>query len=307
MILVVGGTGFIGRHFLQSLAGSQRLAVTASRNPDRAFLAEHAASIEAVTMSELYRQPDRLAEFSAVVWLAGGNGPAQNVGEPWREMSQTVEPVVEFAHRALRVRPDMHFVYLSSGGTVYGSVCGRLATEDMPLRPISSYGFGKVVAEAALFSIAASHGLKLTVLRPSNPIGAWQVGKQQGVVRSILNAMKTDAPFTIFGDGENLRDYFDARDLAAAIVRTLDMPDQAAGRIFNVGSGQARSVNDIVSLVETVTGQTLNVVRLPGRSVDVKEIVLDTSRIRAELGWAAKIPLKQSVEDMVAGSSVIAD
>lgn len=300
MILVIGGTGFIGRNLLLRLHASGLPTITASRNPNQKFLDAYLPNVKALSMSELYAAPESiLPKCSAVLWLAGGAGPGQNAKQPWLEMGDTVQPVMQMAHAVLEHRSDAHFVFLSSGGTVYGNPDVCPVPENVPLRPISAYGFGKVVSEQALSLISATTGLRLSVLRPANPVGRWQSGDQQGLIAVILNSIVQNRPVIRLGDGTAIRDYFDVSDLCSAIISVIEHPRVSVGATYNVGSGIGHSINDILALVGKVLGKRVEVEDHPARAHDVHSIVLDCTRIRNDLGWQAETSLADTVQSMV--------
>jgi UDP-glucose 4-epimerase len=300
VILVIGGTGFIGRNLLLSLHASGLKAITASRIPNHVFLNAYMPSVEAISMCDLYAAPELvLPKCSAVIWLAGGAGPGQNAQEPWLEMGETVQPVVQMAHAVIEHQPHAHFVFLSSGGTVYGNPEVCPVHENVPLRPISAYGFGKVMSEQALSLLSETVGLRLSVLRPANPVGRWQTGDRQGLIAVILNAIDQNRPVIRLGEGTAVRDYFDVGDLCAAIIAVIDQPRKSIGATYNVGSGIGYSINEIIDLVGKVVGKRVEVEDRPARAQDVRNIVLDCTRIRSALGWHAETPLVDTIQALV--------
>ena len=208
--------------------------------------------------------------------------------------------MLRMLHAIAAHNPATHFVFLSSGGTVYGHSGEKPVAEDAPLRPVSAYGFSKVMSEKAIDLMASTAGLRATILRPSNPVGAWQSGERQGLVGAILNAAAAGTPFQRIGAGETVRDYFDVRDLCEAILAVLDQPDLSVGQTFNVGSGEGLTINQILAKTAEVTGRWVEVVNVPARTFDVERIVLDTQAIRQALCWQARISLETTIRNMAA-------
>lgn len=302
MILVFGGTGFIGKNLLEALHGQGRAAMTVSRHPDMLFVMRHAPSVEPLPVEAFHGDPAaHLHGCRAVVYLASSSTPAVNLETPWREAADNLEPLLRVLHEtSTKSGPQgtPHFVFISSGGTVYGPTGGEPATEDRPLRPISPYGLGKKTMEAAVEFMARTRGLRATVLRPANPVGRWQRSRSQGVVGALMRAAEARMPFRMVGDGTVVRDYFDVADLVEAILAVIDLPDRSAGQTFNVGSGRGHSVQEVLQLVERVTGRSIEVEALPARASDVDRIVLDIRRIGETLGWRPTRPLERSLRDL---------
>ena len=298
MIFVFGGTGFIGKNLVKSLLAKGYGVRVASRNPDTSFLNTHAPEAEVMTLEQFMADPDSaLFGVQNVVYAASTSTPGANLATPWREARNTVETSMQMMSAVVH-HSDAHLVYLSSGGTVYGERTDALIREDAPLNPISPYGLGKKMTEAAIDFMVRSQGLRVTVLRPSNPIGRWQMSLSQGVVGALMRAAKQDSLFPMIGDGEAVRDYFDVRDLVFAIEATIDHPAKSLGRTWNVGSGKGTSVREMLSLVEEVSGKTIRTETLPARSTDVNRVVLDTTAIRTGLNWAPRYELHQSLSDI---------
>lgn len=304
MIVVIGGTGFVGKNLTQTLhAAGQPLRVV-SRRPDTGFLDTHAPQAEALTLETFLADPAAaLFGCEAVVYLASTSTPGVNLDTPWRESCDTVEPATRVMTMVAR-HSKAHFVYLSSGGTVYGQCHDPMIGEDVPLNPISPYGLGKKMTEAAIAYMALNQGLRATILRPSNPIGQWQTSLSQGVVGALMRAARAGTPFPEIGDGCAVRDFFDVRDLVTAILGVLAAPEKSVGQTWNVGSGQGHSIREMRELVQEVTGQPITVEHHPARQSDVDRVVLDISRIRAAIGWEPEISLRVSLQDIWAAQKI---
>ncbi len=298
MILVFGGTGFIGKHLVSALAKAGRAVTVVSRTPDEAFLAREAPGATALTAEAFAAAPqDALQGCQGVVYLAARSVPGSNLDTPSREVVENVEPA--FATMQEVARQGAHFVFLSSGGAIYGQHQETTAlAESVPPAPISPYGVGKEMIEAAIRYTARAHGLRATVLRPSNPIGRWQTSRAQGVVGALMRAADGGEPFLMFGDGSSVRDYLAVEDLVTAITETLDRPEIASGRTWNVGSGRGHSLSEMIALTEAVSGRRIKRVELPARPSDPERVVLDIGAIRDALGWEPKHPLEDCLADI---------
>jgi UDP-glucose 4-epimerase len=186
---------------------------------------------------------------------------------------------LESVLRRLRRYPGMRFVYLSSGGTVYGCPSYLPVDEDHPLSPIVPYGTNRVAAERLIDSEAVRHGLAATVLRPSNVYGPGQpAGRGQGVIAAFLDAARREAACVVYGDGSIVRDYLHVDDLGDVVVRLIDSSDVPSP--LNVGSGEPVSLLGLAETIRNVTGRQLMLAHEPERHYDVKKIVLDVTRLR---------------------------
>lgn len=298
MILVVGGTGFVGKNLVMSLHTKGYPVRVVSRTPDMAFLETHAPGTTALSLEQFMADPKAaLFGVKTLVYLASTSTPGANQDTPWREARDTVEAAMRVMNTVVQ-HGNAHMIYLSSGGTVYGETALDTISEDTPLNPISPYGLGKKMTEGAVDFMARTRGLRATILRPSNPIGRFQVSLSQGVVGALMRAARTGRVFPMIGGGLAVRDYFDVRDLAHAIEAVIDAPEQSLGRTWNVGSGEGTSVLEMLALVRQISGQQITVEDLPARAADVSRGVLNTQAIRKNLNWAPRYDLKQSLEGM---------
>ncbi len=297
MILVIGGTGFVGKNLLAALSQSGRETITMSRQPDLRFLEAHAPRARALTAEQFIADPAAgLFGCEAVFYLASTSTPGANLDAPWREAPGNIEPLMRIMSNVVQ-HSRAHFVYFSSGGTIYGPTTAERIAEDTPLNPISPYGLGKKMAEAAVQFMAAAHGLRQTILRPANPIGRWQTSRSQGVAGALLRAAQSGSPFPMIGDGRTVRDYFDVADLVSAALTAIEMPEKSTGQIWNVGSGQGHSVLEMLDMVQEITGREIAVEPQPSRGSDVDRVVLDTSRITKATGWRAEIALTATLQE----------
>ena len=120
MILIIGGTGFIGKNLLVELVRQGQKATVVSRRPDQDFLRHHGGPSRAITTDAFLADPaTALTGCRAVVYLASGSTPGANIDTPWRDLELNVEPAMRIM-QAVAGHSEAHFVYLSSGGTVYG-------------------------------------------------------------------------------------------------------------------------------------------------------------------------------------------
>ncbi len=295
MILVVGGTGFIGKNLLGELHRQGHETIVVSRRPDQDFLARLGGACASVTTDAFLADPAAaLRGCTAVVYLASGSTPGANLDTPWRDLDLNVAPAMRVM-QAVATHSDAHFIFLSSGGTIYGHTDTPEIPENCPLNPISPYGLGKQMIEAAIGYCQRSAGLRATVLRAANPIGRWQKSRSQGLVGVLMRASLTGEGFHMIGDGSAIRDYFDVQDLVAAIIAVINAPETSIGQTWNVGSGRGLSTRDMIHLVQQVTGVTLPVTQLPPRPSDVDSAVVDIRAIKAAIGWQPRIAIETSL------------
>jgi UDP-glucose 4-epimerase len=298
MILIIGGSGFLGRHFRDLLSSKGEKNVIVTRNVARAR--EYSAPGEQFVGAEDF--DGKLAEnivsdASAIVYLATSSTPSTFADRSWLEIPQVVAPISEFMLKFASVNPNAKRIFVSSGGTIYGNPCAGAVDEDQPIAPISAYGLGKQMVEQAVQFAGRAYGLNYNILRVSNPIGRHHQNASQGVVPAAIRSLLAGTEFTLFGDGSSVRDYIDADDVAEAIWGAC-RDKQFNDRIWNIGSGVGRSLQEILALVDAVAERKLKVRRIPSRKIDVKRIVLNCERVAADIGWFPKRDIARTIADM---------
>jgi len=188
-------------------------------------------------------------------------------------------------------------LYVTSGGTAYGDPEIVPTDESTPVRPLSPYGASKLAVETYLPIYENLCGLKYSIIRLANVYGPRQNPHgEAGVVAIFAKAMLAGKPLTIFGDGNDERDYVYVQDVVDAIARAAEgsLPGP-----FNVGTGIGTSTNRIFEVVAENCGHSESANHGPGRPGDINRISLDSSKARRELGWAPQISLEDGLKTTV--------
>jgi UDP-glucose 4-epimerase len=220
--------------------------------------------------------------IDAVIHLVSSLLPAATLEDFEREQREVIAPT--FRLLGGLAKRGVKFVFISSGGTVYGRAAGRHSHESDALAPINLYGMAKAQLEAAITYHHRVAGLDHLVLRPSNPFGRFQpLGGAQGFVSVALSRALAGRPIEVWGDGSTVRDYVSVDDLAFALVELL--AKGVSGASLNVGSGVGHSLLEVIAAIEEVTGKRLQVDFKPGRTVDVPSTVLDIGALRSHLAF----------------------
>jgi UDP-glucose 4-epimerase len=298
MILIIGGSGFLGRHFRDLMSSKGEKSFTVTRNVARAEA--YSVGGEQFVGAEDFDgklAENIISEASAIVYLATSSTPATFADSPWLEIPQVVAPISDFMLKYASVNPTAKRIFVSSGGTIYGNPSAGTVDEDQPVAPISAYGLGKQMVEEAVQFAGRAYGLNYNILRVSNPIGRHHQNASQGVVSAAIRCLLAGTEFNMFGDGSSVRDYIDADDVAEAIWGAC-RDKQFNDRIWNIGSGIGHSLQEILELVHVVTERKLKVRRVPSRKIDVKRIVLNCERVAADIGWFPKRDIAHTIADM---------
>lgn len=276
--LVIGGGGFIGSHIAEHLLATKRVSVL-TRRPSEGL----AEGLDEVIgdASNLQTLKGALGDSDLVVFAAAGLMPGDAEREPMFNLEQVMRPLIALTD-VIAGRPDVHVMYLSSGGTVYGKPLHLPIDENHSLHPISEYGLSKLLAERHLLMMSERHGFRLTILRCANVYGPRQaIHKRQGIVGVFLDLLLHKKPITIYGDGGVIRDYVYVDDVGRVVSSLAD----GDGDVFNVGTGVGTSIKEVLDLLIDISGLEPTIHHHEARSFDIAESVLSIDRLREAMSF----------------------
>lgn len=291
-VLVLGGAGFIGSHVVQRLLGnSNRVRVFTRSKESLASIGRAVDNVEVVLgdFSDDIAVETALRGIDMVVHLISAIGPGSTISDGKTELESTIIPTVRLMENCSKAGARK-LVFVSSGGTVYGNVDTSPILEHVQLEPLSIYGQSKKVTESYIRFYANKLNIDATILRVSNPFGPGQnPSRRQGIVAVAIDCLLNNKVFDIIGDGSAERDYVFVEDVAEGIVRALDAT--CAGTI-NISSGVGLSVLQMLELIESVTGLSLEKRMIPARATDVSSSILSNELAHSILGWTPTTEIK---------------
>lgn len=294
---VIGGAGFIGGHLIRLLAESGREVVvldsrdlSEDRPPDGVRYIAGDYGNRAVIKSVL----DGVDE---VVHLAYATVPQTSFDDPVHDVLSNLPETVQLMQEAVEARVS-RFLFVSSGGTVYGVASSLPISEDHPTNPISPYGITKLTLEKYAGMFWASSGLPVVIVRPANAYGEEQrAAGGQGFIAAAMHSIVRGEEFSVFGAEGTVRDYIHVADIAGGIVAALDHGE--VGATYNIGSGIGRNNLQVLQEIEPLAacdGFKLRMKTLPQRSFDVPANVLDSRKLMAISGWQPQIDFATGIE-----------
>jgi len=295
--LVLGGNGFLGSHLVDALAAGGYQVDVLGRDPtlfNPGLVSQHAPRLRyhQGSFSDVELMRTLLTGADVIFHLVSSTIPASSNLNPVADIEDNLIATVRMLD-LLREMPPKRVIYISSGGTVYGTPEYIPIPETHRLDPKNSYGIVKVAAEKYLHMYHELYGMNSLVLRLANPFGPRQMKiGVQGVIATVLMSVLHDKPITIWGDGGVVRDYVYIEDVTRLLLLVMDSPLLGT---FNVGSGMGHSLQDILSIAEKITGKPPQVNYLPSRSFDIPEVVLDIGRIRYKVGWQPEVSLVEGM------------
>ncbi len=295
-VLLIGGNGFIGSHVVDKLLACGARVCVFDRRPEQFRPPLQEVEYVVGDLDDLPLLYETASGADAIIHLASATVPATADLDPVADISGNLIALVRLLEmlRALTIKK---FVYLSSGGTVYGPTDVVPISESHPLRPINSYGIVKVAIENYLRMENYLRGMPYVVLRASNPYGPRQGHSGvQGIIGTHLWRIARGQPVEVWGDGSVVRDFIQVEDLADLCVRAVSSDVTGC---FNAGSGEGASINDIVSEIDRVVratgGRPVQPIYKPGRSYDVSRVILDITSARDAWGWTPAISLPEGI------------
>jgi UDP-glucose 4-epimerase len=282
-VLVTGGAGFIGSHIVELLLkqGYETLCCDNFSSGDRKHVPTGAKLYEVdLTSPELEQifikeAPDYVIHQAAQVKVA------LSLKDPFTDAANNIMGTVRLL-MCCRKFAVKKIIYASSCA-VYGEVGDCSISESFPIHPVSFYGLSKYTPEAYIRLFHELFGLSYTIVRYSNVYGPRQTSSGEGGVISIFSEklLRGESP-SIFGTGEQTRDFIYVKDVAAANITLLHRGDN---EVFNISRNEKTSINQLFALMNSLanTSQTPNY--LPARRGDIQYSRLDNTKSLQLLGW----------------------
>jgi UDP-glucose 4-epimerase len=302
-ILVTGGAGYIGSHVVRQLRELQREVVVLDNLSTGFKQAVADAELVVGDTGDTDLVTGLLQRYSVatVMHFAAHTIVPESVADPLKYYGNNTCSTRNLLQCCQRAQV-CHFIF-SSTAAVYGIPNDPYASEDTATAPINPYGTSKLMSEWMLRDLAAATALRYVALRYFNVAGCDPGGRigQSTAKATLLIKVACEAAVGrrpgvgIFGtdfptpDGTGVRDYIHVEDLASAHVRALEYLEAGGKSLtLNCGYGHGYSVREVLSMVERVHGQTLQITEEPRRAGDPPILVAAADRIRGVLGWTPR-------------------
>jgi len=309
-VLVTGGAGFIGSHVADAyVARGDRVWVvddlsSGKRHNLTPGVTFHRMDIGDPRMESVFEEA---GGFDVVNLHAAQIDVRRSVEDPRYDARINIDGLLNVLELARR-SGTRRVLFVSSGGVVYGEPEVRPTPETSPKLPMSPYGVTKLSAEYYLHYYYQVHGMEYVAVRYSNVFGPRQDPHgEAGVVAIFSTRLMRGEPITIFGDGEQTRDYVFVGDVVAANMLLTDHPLEGVtgldNRAFNVATQRETSVNELARTMMAAVGRDVEIRHQPARPGELRNSCLDTSRLRS-LDWAPRTSLGEGLAityDFIAG------
>jgi UDP-glucose 4-epimerase len=299
--LVTGAAGFIGSHLT-----AQLLAQGADVVGIDCFTDYYPRAIKEANLADNRRHRNfrfveaRLQDADLAALLEGVTqvfhlAAQAGVRKSWgRDFRTYTDHNVDASQRLLEAcvdRPLQRFVYASSS-SVYGDHAPIPMHEGAVPQPLSPYGVTKLAAEQLCHLYFANYGVPTEAMRYFTVYGPRQ--RPDMAFHRFIKAVLNDEPITLYGDGEQTRDFTFVADAVAATVAAGERG--VPGRAYNVGGGSRVSMNQVLEIIARIAGKRLDVRREPAQKGDMRDTYADTSLARTDLGFAPRVSLEEGIE-----------
>ena len=299
-LLILGGTGFIGKNIVEKLLMNDYRIVVVTRQCNIKFDGFYNPSnliIKPGKIGDHYLIKSLLREYKidTVIHLVSNLIPASTYDEFNVELEEVILPTFKLINHVVLER--IRFIFFSSGGTVYGK-SDDLIKESHELNPINYYGYSKLLIEGHIKFLERVGNLHYTIIRPSNAYGKYQRSEgNQGFIGISLKKIMNNQPITIWGDGKVIRDFVYVDDLAEITKRIIT--SAMGAEIYNVGSGQGRTLIEIIDLMRNYCNKDVEIQWGNSRSVDANRIILNIAKIQNHFGFtptSIEVGLKEFID-----------
>lgn len=294
-ILILGGQGFIGQNLAIKLIKNgfdvnvfEKNIIESRKLLGCNYISGDFSNIE--DYSEMFEDVD------VVVHLISTTKPNNIMEQVVFDIETNLLNTVKMLNICVK-KQVKKVIFPSSGGTIYGLTKDFPTKESAPKNPICAYGINKLAIEKYLYMYKELYNLDYATLRLTNPYGPYHVAKNQGVIDVFINKILSGEQIEIWGDGSISRDYIFIDDVIDAFMAVIEKTSDE--KIFNISSGKAVSLKQIIDILHEVMTEKIDVKYLSARNIDIPISCLDNSLASLALGWSPKTDLRTGIIETI--------
>ncbi len=306
-VLITGGAGFIGSHLCERLlaAGdSVRILDNLSTGKRDNLPADARVELVVGDVADMAIVERCIADVQAVVHLAAVASVQASIDDPIATHRSNFDGTLNLLEAARRAGVK-RFLYASSAA-IYGDTDVLPVNEDQLPNPLSPYAADKLAGEYYLRYYTRKHGLDTTAFRFFNIYGPRQdpSSPYSGVISIFMDRLQKGQPLTIFGDGEQTRDFVYVGDLVALLEAALRRQD-LSGRAMNVGTGKEQSLLTLIGHIESLSGRRIERTHAPARIGDIVRSCADVRRLQQLTGKVPATPLRDGLAQLMRSIGIV--
>ena len=301
-ILVTGGLGFIGSNFVDAMISRTEVTVLDDLSSGRlANASQHLKNPKFRFIRGSILDPGKIDEAiagaDAVVHLAAVVSVARSIEEPLLVHRVNVEGTLNVLESCSK--HSVEKVIFASSAAVYGNGLILPFKEDSRSNPSNLYGATKEAGEAYVNAYGETHGLKTVILRLMNVYGPGSSpGPYAGVMTKFAEGLLIGRPLTVYGDGEQTRDFVHVSDVAGAIASALQI-DRAIGHTFNIGTGMPSTINKLATIFSNMGKSKSEIHHVPPKHGEVRASYANIKKATKVLGYRPKVSLEKGIESFM--------
>src|SRR3990172_7145352 len=295
-ILVTGGAGFIGSHIVDRLAPDNKVFVL--DNLFNGSMENLAKSQDRITfikgdIRDKELVADAVSKVEYIFHLAAHVSVIRSLKDPYLDMEVNIKGMLNLLE-ANRNNPNLKRLVHSSSAAVYGEAKYLPIDEECPLNPESPYAVSKMAAEKYAFVYSKVYGLPVTAVRYFNAYGPRQdTSEYANAISIFMRLTREGKPLTVFGDGEQMRDFVFVGDIVNANILAATQSN-AVGEVFNI-AGEVHTINQLIRNIREVTGKEVPVSYQPFRKGEIIHSKASIDKAKNLLGYAPQTGLKEGI------------
>ena len=296
--LVTGGAGFIGSHIVIHLVaqGAQVRVVDNLSTGNENRLSSVRQSIEFINgdLADAKTCDEAVRGMHYVFHQAAIPSVQRSIRDPIASHRANITATLNLLDSSRKA--GIHRLVYAASSSAYGDTKVLPKNEEMPANPLSPYALQKFVGEGYCKLYNDLFGLETVALRYFNVFGPSQDphSEYSAVIPKFISRLIAGEPLTVFGDGQQSRDFTYVENVVAANLLAVKAKS-AAGTVFNVGCGARYSLNELIERLEKILGVSARVDYLPRRDGDVRDSLADIEKARGILGYEPKVSFEQGL------------